>query len=203
MNIEALKAAVQFLIDASPEDARRYREVLSASLPCISTLPVRFSPEYALLDPFIDAAKEEQQGNPGLLDRLYGVVQQNRRDDVFAPQDADNKTSGRNTNTYMRALMRERRERASRAVDIENMGRPESKKLKGAARHQFIRKVETDWTTRREAYMEQLRAEEQRVSGRRRLSKAQVTAACEHFWDKVDTELDELESIGRAAYLKK
>lgn len=100
-------------------------------------------------------------------------------------------------NEYQAKLMARIRERANRAVEIENMQRPERDRLIGNARLEFMRLTTNKWGKERD---EKIAAAKTAAGGR--LTKAQIDAIRDKFWQSVDEMLDEKEALVRKEILK-
>jgi len=92
----------------------------------------------------------------------------------------------------MRELMATKRERQRRLVELVNMLRPESEKIKGSARIEFERVHAARWLS-----VNDERQDEAREQLGRRLKANERRALIAKFWEDVDAELNELEEFIR------
>ncbi|MFY8064105.1 MAG: hypothetical protein ACOVN2_10405 [Usitatibacteraceae bacterium] len=120
------------------------------------------------------------------IDQMSSVIAV-AQDIRFAPKESRTRYE---KNLYMREFMAKTRARQRRAVAIENLRRPEDKKLTGQARIDFARALAKRWKEQRDCLLLDAR---QRNGAR--LPLEQMKRLLEAFWDAVDRELD-LQAVG-------
>ena len=105
---------------------------------------------------------------------------------VAPPQDSFDKRS------YMRNFMDRKRQRMNRAVELENLDRPERDKLRGTARLDFCDAQAAKW---KKELDNRLKAARAAAGGA--ISKTVDGTLREQFWAWVDAQLDEAEAKAR------
>ena len=180
----SLLDAVNVLSTADDAGAM-YAELLEL-IPLAAKLDARFSGERAALNPLITLAVT----NRPQYDRVIDLIASKRHGaglSPLAPEPSYNKTD------YMREFMAAKRERERRAAEIENLMRSPTEQLRGRPRLDFMQNQSARWKLQRDAALEALK----RASGGNP-SKADIKAALDSFWARVDRDLDELEALARA-----
>lgn len=156
--------------------------------------PVKLAGELAVLNPLLALAHDD----PPAWDQVKILIDKKRALLEFEPLwPAPKKvTFADRKNEYQAKLMARIRERANRAVEIENLQRPERDRLIGNARLEFMRLTTNKWGKERDARI----AAEKAAAGK--LTKAQIDAIRDKFWQSVDEMLDEKEALVRKEILK-
>lgn len=180
-NRESLLEAVNALVRA--EDAASLFADVQALIPVARNLGARFSGDRAVLNPLVSLALS----NPTQYQNVVKLIESKREAEGSSPliPPAD---EGFDKTDYMREFMQQKRERERRAVEIENLQRPEATGLKGRTRLDFMQMQSSRWNTQREELLKKARDAQ---GGR--LPKSVVQEILTAFWARVDKELDELE----------
>lgn len=156
--------------------------------------PIKLTGELAILNPLLNLMSDD----PDAWEQVKILIDKKRALLEFEPLwPAPKKvTFADRKNEYQAKLMARIRERANRAVEIENMQRPERDRLIGNARLEFMRLTTNKWGKERDARI----AAEKAAAGK--LTKAQIDAIRDKFWLSVDEMLDEKEALVRKEILK-
>ena len=163
----------------APELYRTLLEVLGLPL----KLPVKLTGEAAVLNPLLAMARRDRE----TFTRVIDLIETKRADRELPPLRGLAEKAKFDKNTYQAELMAERRSRAVKAVDIENLRRPPSSQLVGHPRMEFMRVQQGKW-------MEQLNVHLTAQKTGKTMTKAQRQAISEPFWAQVDRELEEAEA---------
>lgn len=163
--------------------APRHFEILMEVAKLSPTLPVQLSKEAAILNPLLNLYRSDKPA----YDRVMVLVDEKRTARGWEAL-VKEEPAGFDRNTYQREFMFQKRARERRAVEIENMLRPDRDKLVGNARLEFMRRASAGWKKRRDVLLEEAR---QHHGGT--LSKEQTEAILTRFWATVDDELDQLQ----------
>jgi len=174
MDKDELLATVKLLVGLSDFDAKAYAAALSDIIGLSNRYALRFKDRYAALNPLVELYKDDV----GVYNDVLQMISKRRKDNVFSVRQRH----------YMTEFMREKRARERRAVDIENAKRPESQKLQGSARLNFMRMKSNEWNDRRTTMLNKAR---EQCGGRLTLERQQELA--EMFWKQIDAELDAAE----------
>lgn len=188
---QALVDAVSALVDLEDEKARRYGEAVEAMARFRTRHPDAWlGYELEVLNPLVDLASADPAGF-SRIQQLVNSKRLLRGANRAWPEPEEEKFD---KVEYQRQLMQERRRRSGRAVEIENMQRPERDRLIGNKRLDFENRVIARWGEELRSVMELARQAE---GGR--LSKARQQQIREKFWADVDQKLDDdLDSARRA-----
>ena len=170
-------------------------EALEVVFEVLRRHPVRLAGSMAVLNPLLKLRSED----PDAWERVKKMIDDFRakagREPCWPAPKPERFVDRKNE--YQRAFMLRKRERQSRASEIENMQREPHERLIGNARLDFERRVAAQWAAEREATIEAART----LAGGR-LSKEEVAKLRDQFWDRVDAELDELEFAVRRELMK-
>ena len=181
-NSQLLTAVNRLVMQDSIE---REIAALNRAVSLQSELPVVLAGDLAALNPLLQLAIDNPDGYRGVL----GLIARKR---VNAGRPMPHHEEPRTATDYMREFMQQKRERERRAVRIENMARSERERLIGKSRINFMRATSNKWKERRDHALEAAR---ERRGGS--LPREEMTEVLRVFWDQVDRELDELESLAR------
>lgn len=156
--------------------------------------PIKLTGELAILNPLLNLMSDD----PDAWEQVKRLIDTKRALLEFEPLwPAPKKvTFADRKNEYQAKLMARIRERANRAVEIENMQRPERDRLIGNARLEFMRITTNNWGKERDARI----AAEKAANGK--LTKAQIDAIRDKFWQSIDDMLDAKEIVVRKELLK-
>lgn len=177
-----LTSAMQALVDV--DDPRPMRAALDAIFSFNKVYRVRFVGEYARLNPVVDAVLSGAKDYNAIKLLIDARRQDADRALMFPP--VEHKYDQR---TAQRVLMRERRERSSRALRIENKIRPPEDKLFGVTRLEFERATLARWGRELER---DLSIERERHGGV--LPRAERARIRHKFWTDIDAQLDAKEA---------
>jgi len=156
--------------------------------------PIKLTGELAILNPLLNLMSDDADA----WEQVKRLIDTKRALLEFEPLwPAPKKvTFADRKNEYQAKLMARIRERANRAVEIENMQRPERDRLIGNARLEFMRVTTNNWGKERDARI----AAERAVAGK--LTKPQIDAIRDKFWQSIDEMLDAKEMLVRKEMLK-
>lgn len=156
--------------------------------------PIKLTGEMAILNPLLNLMSDD----PPAWEQVKRLIDTKRAVLEFEPLwPAPKKvTFADRKNEYQAKLMARIRERANRAVEIENMQRPERDRLIGNARLEFMRVTTNNWGKQRDALI----AAERAAAGK--LTKPQIDAIRDKFWQSIDEMLDAKEIVVRKELLK-
>jgi hypothetical protein len=156
--------------------------------------PIKLTGELAILNPLLNLMLDD----PDAWEQVKRLIDTKRALLEFEPLwPAPKKvTFADRKNEYQAKLMARIRERANRAVEIENMQRPERDRLIGNARLEFMRITTNNWGKERDARI----AAEKAAAGK--LTKVQIDAIRDKFWQSIDDMLDAKETAVRKELLK-
>lgn len=191
---QALLDAINNLVeDASPGYKRDAMEAVSRLRP---TYPVAFTGKLRVLNPLLDM----QLDAPAAWERIKHLIDDRRAKLDLEPiwPEPGRVLFKDRKNEYQRNLMASIRERCNRAVEIENMQRPEKDRLKGNPRTEFMKTVNHEWAKRRDAAIHAAA----QAALPARLSRDQISTVRDRFWESIDRELDEREELVRQEILK-
>lgn len=184
---EALLEAVNMLV--TDRSAQHLFTILQEVIPMARRLGVRLHGEHAVLNPLVDLAVE----NIEQYHRVMNLIETKRAARDLPPLDQSLAEDGGFDKTdYMRDFMQQKRLRERRAAEIENMIRPESAKLVGRSRLDYMQSQSARWKKERDELLARARKEQGR------LSKQQLSDLLAQFWGRVDRDLDELEALAKA-----
>jgi hypothetical protein len=155
--------------------------------------PVRLTGELAVLNPLLeirisDAAKWAN---------LQGFIDAKREVNGMEPLWPPEAPRKFDKTSYQRELMALRRARSGRAVEIENLQRPEGEKIRGVDRLEFERRQLAAWGQECKG---QIEAARKHRGGH--LTKDQTDLIRMRYWENLDKALDEREAAVRAELLK-
>lgn len=154
--------AVNFLIQ-SPNYTRLIREITDI-IERWDTHPMAYGGELTILNALIDVGLESRTA----FENLVSLIDSKRR---LLP---DIKRID-----YQRDLMRERRARVNKAMELHELSGHE---LGGAAdKKQFATDIQARWKKARDEF----------IKGKGKLSWKERNAAAQEFWDMIDRQLDE------------
>lgn len=183
--MDSLLHAVNILVEA--KDAPALYSALMSLLPVARNLGARFGGDRVVLNPLVELALT----NPEQFQRVLALIEK-KREAAGLPPLAPPPDESFDKTDYMREFMQQKRERERRAVEIENMMRPEASILRGRARLDFMQMQSARWNTQREALLTQAREAQ---GGR--LPKEVTHEIITGFWARVDKELDDLEEAAK------
>lgn len=188
--VELLRDAVNAL--ATRDDVAPAFAALAPAVEFSRRYPIQLSGHAAFLNPLLDLGRDD----PDALQRLLSLVESKRAAAGLAPL-VPEKDSAFDRTEYQRQFMDQKRQRTRRAVDIENMRRPERDQLRGTARMDFQDLVAAKW--KKELDEIEARAREAAPDGR--LSRETWTSMRQKFWSGIDKRLDEEEAVVRRSRL--
>lgn len=188
---QALVDAVSALVDLEDETAQRYSQTIDGMARFRARHPDAWlGYELEVLNPLVDLANTDPTG----FSRIQQLIDSKRLARGAARAWPEPEEEKFDKVEYQRQLMQERRRRSGRAVEIENMQRPERDKLIGNKRLEFENRIAAKWGDELRSIMELARQE---AGGR--LSKSRQQQIREQFWAGVDQKLDvEFETARRA-----
>jgi hypothetical protein len=137
------------------------------------------------LNALVELASSDPKGFEGVQELIDGK----RRDKGLRAIWPDKSEERFDKVEYQRILMQERRRRTGRAVDIENMQRPEKDRLVGTKRLEFENRTLARWGEELQTLLDNARA----LNGGS-LTRDQQRAIRDNFWSGVDQKLDDTES---------
>lgn len=157
--------------------------------------PVQMSGEMATLNPLLGLMHDD----PSSWDNVKKLIDAKRAVLGYEPLWPEPKKPlfKDRKNEYQRELMAKRRERAYRALALEDAQRGEHAALKGNPRLEFIKVTEANWGRMKNAEIEAAR---DRAGGH--LKKAQIDAIRERVEAEIDAELTRREDRLRLELLK-
>lgn len=175
MDKDEILESVKFLAALDKDSAQRYNLALGEVIALLGRYSLRFKGKYTELNPLLGI----YESDPDLFESVLGIVRKRRADNVFA---------GR-SRRYMADFMREKRARERRAIELENMTRPDNQKLRGVARMNFAKKVSAEWNERR---LKMLAAARDQYGDR--IPKEKLQELLDLFWKQIDDEMDKMEN---------
>ena len=178
---ENLLQAVNLLI--LDDNAPTYYDALTIVAPIRENLPIGLTGPAEVLMPLVHMYRTDRDA----YDRVLDLVDRKREMRGWPPLQPAPK--GFDKVEYQRQFMDQKRQRERRAVEIENMLRPERDKLIGNARNDFMRHQSRKWKQRRDDMLEAAR-----VAKGSRLSQDEYKGVIAGLWALVDQELDKLET---------
>jgi hypothetical protein len=185
VDLAEVKEAARLLVTS--EQATELFAALDSVVRNASLLPVRISGGGADMNPLLEAYRSDKE--------LYRTVMSwvdNKRAELgktpFVEDQGFDKTG------YMREFMQNKRVRERRAVEIENLERPERDKLIGRSRMDFVAHQSTLWKKERD---QMLKAAREARHGA--LPKDELTGVLDLFWAKIDARLDDRSATVRRA----
>ena len=187
-----LEAANDLIAEERPQAKL---EALEVVFEVLRRHPVKLAGSMAVLNPLLTLRSEDPEGWERLKAMIDGFREKAGLQPCWPAPKPERFVDRKNE--YQRAFMLRKRERQSRASEIENMQREPHERLIGNARLDFERRVAAQWAAERDATIEVAR---QRAGGK--LSKEESSKLRDQFWDRVDAELDELEAAVRKELLK-
>lgn len=188
---EALLEAVNRLV--TDEGANHLYMILTEVIPMARRLGVRLHGDNAVLNPLVDLAVD----HPTQYANVMNLVETKRSARGLPPlDDARTKDDQFDKTDYMRDFMQQKRLRERKAAEIENMMRPDSAKLIGRTRLDYMQAQSNKWKKQRDELLAKARKEHGR------LTKEQMNALLKGFWQRIDDELEELEALARAELQK-
>ncbi len=173
-------AAVATLIKA-PDAHELFGELQLVLKLALNNVRVALTGAAGVLNPLIDLRKRNPEGYEGVL----ALVEKKRADAGFDPLITEAAERCYDKTEYMREFMNSKRERERRAVEIENLIRPEREKLRGTPRIEFMRRQSAVWKTDRDRFLQAA----QGVHGEG-LNLEKRKAAIVRFWSAVDADLE-------------
>jgi hypothetical protein len=188
---EALLEAVNHMI--AETDPRYTLEALQATSTLRARHPVKLSGVLSVLNPLL----ELQDDNPVGFQRIQGLIDARRTHAGLAPCWPKGDPEKFDKNAYQRQLMAMRRERSGRALAIENMQRTERDRLVGTNRLEYENRQLGLWGEKADILVD----EAKKASGGR-ISRDQIAAIKQRFFESLEVELDEREAAVRAELLK-
>lgn len=159
----------------APEMYHTLLEVLGLPL----KLPVKLTGDAAVLNPLLALARRDRE----TFTRVIDLIESKRARQELPPLRCPLEKAKFDKNKYQRELMAERRSRAVKAVDIENLRRPPSSQLIGHPRMEFMRVQLGKWSAR---FDERVAA----VKVGKTMPKAQRQTLAAEFLDSLDRELE-------------
>lgn len=191
---QALVDAVGALVDLDNERAQRYGHAVESMARFRARHPDAWlGYELEPLNPLVALAETDTDG----FSRVQLLIDEKRRARGAAPIWPDAAERGFDKPEYQRLLMQERRQRSRRALEIENMRRPERARLMGNARLEFENRVIAGWGNQLRDNLDKARKE---AGGR--LPKERLASIREAFWKRIDSQLDEEHEAARLAQLR-
>lgn len=186
---QALVTAVGALVDLDDDTAERYGSTIES----MARFRVRnpdawLGYDLEVFNPLVELAGADPDGFAGVQE----LVDKQRRARGAKPAWPDKSDEGFDKVEYQRLLMQERRRRAGRAVEIENLQRPEKDRLVGTKRLEFENRTLARWGAQLQAILDEERAE---FGGS--IPRVQQRQIREKFWAGIDRHLDELEKSAR------
>lgn len=164
------------------EAVELYRNLLDvAVLP--RNLPVKLTGEAADLNPLLALYRADKAA----FDNLIARIDARREQQSLPPLNAAPPKKKFDKNAYQRELMASIRSHTIPAARIENLRRPPSGQLVGAARLEFMRQQGKKWSVR-------LKAAIDAISDGRPISRDTRRMATDRFWGWIDKELAEQEA---------
>lgn len=167
-----------------------FAEKLYATLMAVTKLPkhlpIGIVGDADVMNPLLNMYHSDRDG----FDRVMAMVDARRTGagmPALVPEEVE---PGFDKREYQRVFMDQKRQRERRAVEIENLLRPERDKLIGIHRLEFMRHQSARWKTKRDEMV----AAVKEVRGVQHLSKPELQAVLTKFWAQVDKELDALEA---------
>jgi hypothetical protein len=186
--------SIDFLTHCEAEEAVALKEALDYVVH--APVPTFCIGKAAVLNPLLEWLRQHPEQNADLLSvigqgrRLLG---QERRlfglDGAELTREEEKHFAGeavRERRSYMATFMRTQRTRETRAANIENMMRPESKRLVGKDRNNFMTRMAKEWSQRRSNMLEELKTHYPNGV----IPRAVKDEACVEFWERIDGELD-------------
>lgn len=188
-----VKEAVTELI-TSPDAPEMY-QALTRLIPLVREgVPVRLSGNAAVCNPLLAL----YQSNPEGFHKALAIVERKRAALGFEPLEIQTKLTTRlKKNASQKALMERIRQRARRAVDIENQLRPERDRLVGNNRLEFMRLQTLRWGEQRNAFLEAARGPHGAT-----LNRNAYVEAIQRFWEAVEADLEAQEAHMRKEAVK-
>lgn len=122
---------------------------------------------------------------PDVYANIMRLVEQRREDYGYEKLDTEQEAEKFDRTQYMQEFMVQKRLRQRRAADIENLRRPERDRLIGRSRLDYMQRVSGEWKVQRDALLGKAR-----VANGGRLSKEEMQAVLNQFWEKIDEQLD-------------
>lgn len=171
-------AAAANILLKHPEAPELFK-MLTDVLALPDRLKVRLSEDAAVLNPLLYVARQDRSR----FDRLIAVVEDKRASLGRPPLRPDADDAPFDKNKYQRELMASIRVRTFKAAATENLRRPPSGQLIGAARLDFMKVQRKKWMARLDPMLAAARA-----GGT--MTKEQRQAISGKFWDQVDAELE-------------
>lgn len=150
--------------------------------------PVALTGSAESLNPLVELARKDFAAYERVLE-LVDVKRQAAGLEPLKPAADD----GFDKTTYMRVFMDQKRQRQRRAVEVENLQRPERDRLIGRARLDFMDVQAARWKAQLDARM----ATAREANGGTRLPKAVEQAVRAQLWASVDAELDAAEAAAK------
>lgn len=187
----ALLEAINHLI--AEHDPRYMREALDAVGQLRGSYPVKLTAELAVLNPLTLL----READPVAYAKVQALVDARRSEAGLALCWPPEGPAVFDKLAYQRRLMALRRERSGRALMIENLQRPERDKLVGTNRLEYENRQLSAWgdeADRRVALAKQA------AGGK--ISREQINAIKQRYFESLEAELDEREAAVRAELLK-
>ena len=180
--LEAVNALVK------TEDASKLFESFEAVARLPPDLPVKLSGDAAVLNPLLALRRQDRTKFDGVIELVEGK----REAAGLPPLRQPDTPRGFDKVEYQRLFMDQKRQREGRAATIENLRRPGRDKLIGVARLEFMRVQAAKWKEVRDEALRRAREDAGRT-----LSKPEVRAVLDAFWQTIDRELDAAEAEAR------
>lgn len=174
---------------ASTPDASMLFNALGAviRLSHAGAVPVALTGVAEPLNPLVDLYCVNREGYDGVLAMI-----EKRRAEAGLPPLSPPVSDAFDKRAYMRQFMDRKRQRLNRAVDLENLDRPQRDKLRGTARLDFCDMQAAKWKVELDR-----RVDAARAAAGGPLDKATATAVREQFWNWIDEQLDAAEAKAR------
>lgn len=166
--------------------AEKLYDTLTAVAQLPKHLPIGIVGDADVLNPLLNMYHADREG----FDRIMSMVDAKRTAAGMPALVREVEELGFDKREYQRIFMDQKRQRERRAVEIENMLRPERDKLIGIHRLEFMRHQSARWKVKRDEMVSAVKA----ARGVKHLSKAALQEILASFWAQVDAELDELEA---------
>ena len=184
---QAMLDAVNSLILG--DQTEEFFSYLLTAVNAAARAPIRLTGAAAVLNPLV----ELRGSNPDGYNQVLGLIDRRRATIDRAPL-ATPRSEGYDKVGYMRAFMDQKRERQKRAVEIENLLRPEKDRLVGNARLEFMRLQSVRWKAARDRVLAETA---EKMGGQVTQEVRRVTL--DFFWAAIDELLeDRLEEAKKA-----
>lgn len=177
--VDLVKAAAIKLITAA--NSHELHEALEAVTRLATRYPVKLSGDASVLNPLVALSVADPDKFKAVMEFIDRERLKRGFDAFMAPPKASAKE---NKVAYMREFMDQKRLRQRKALDIENMRRPEKDRLVGNARMEFMRRASLRWKDLRDEAL----ARATPTGGT--LTAKQRSDVLDRFWAAVDEDLE-------------